>query len=132
MRVDYDYLKQILDICLDSELPTVDWDSFSALTSKNEHKFVFHLEIMVDRKLIESCSKNGSMGIEREHDAYGVCIIPWRLTANGHDFASSLTKPGVLTTIKEKFKTEGLSVVIDIAKSMASKQAEKLLDESFA
>ncbi|WP_323915770.1 hypothetical protein [Aeromonas caviae] len=63
MRVDYDYLKQILDICLDSELPTVDWDSFSALTSKNEHKFVFHLEIMVDRKLIESCSKNGSMGV---------------------------------------------------------------------
>ncbi|WP_323915636.1 hypothetical protein, partial [Aeromonas caviae] len=80
------------------------------------------------------CSKKWGdyLGIEREHDAYGVCIIPWRLTANGHDFASSLTKPGVLTTIKEKFKTEGLSVVIDIAKSMASKQAEKLLDESFA
>ena len=132
MRIDYDYLKKILDICLDSELPTVDWDSFKALTSEDEHKFVFHLEIMADKNLIESCLQSDSMGIERSYDGYGVCVIPWRLTADGHDFASSLTKPGVLTTVKERFKTEGLSVVIDIAKSIASKQAEKLLDESFS
>lgn len=132
MRIDYDYLKQILDICLDSELPTVDWNSFKALTSEDEHKFVFHLEIMADKYLIESCLKGDSMGIERDYDGYGICVIPWRLTADGHDFASSLTKPGVLTTLKERFKNEGLSVVIDIAKSIASKQASKILDESFS
>ena len=38
-----------------------------------------------------------------------------------------MAKPTVFAVIKEKFKEDGLSVVIDIAKKLANKQAEKLL-----
>jgi hypothetical protein len=52
----------------------------------------------------------------------------WRLTANGHDFASALNKPDVLSTLKEKFKDEGISSVMDIAKQLAQKYLEKKLE----
>ena len=129
MRIDYDYLKDILDVFLTCELPTVDWSSFTSLRKTDEHKFVFHIEILVDKGLIEGALKDRSIGISRTFDDYAVSVIPWRLTADGHDFAVSITKPSVLATIKEKFKSEGLSVVIDIAKKIAEKQAEKLLGE---
>ena len=130
MQIDYEYLKELLDVFLQSEEPTVNWRSFDSLRKEGEHKFVFHIEILVDKKLMEGALKDKSIGITRGFGGeYHVSVIPWRLTADGHDFAVSLNKPTVLTTIKEKFKTEGLSVVIDIAKTIASKQAEKLLGE---
>lgn len=128
MRIDYDYLKDIFNVFLTCELPTVDWDSFTSLRNGDDDKFVFHIEILVDKALIEGDLSDGSIGITRTFTGnYSVSIVPWRLTANGHDFAASITKPSVLATIKEKFKSEGISVVIDVAKKVAEKQAEKLL-----
>jgi hypothetical protein len=129
MNIDYDYIEKILEIFLQSTLPTANWNDFEPLRKGDEHKFVFHMEILADKNLVEGALKDKSMGISRTYNDYVIAVIPWRLTASGHDFALSLTKPGVLATIKEKFKTEGLSVVIDIAKQIASKKAEKLLGE---
>lgn len=130
MQINYDYLKDILDVFLTRELPTADWDSFASLRKTDENKFIFHIEILVDKGLIEGALRGKSIGISRTLEGkYTASIIPWRLTADGHDFAAAITKPSVLATIKEKFKTEGLSVVIDIAKKIAEKRAEKLLGQ---
>jgi len=53
MRIDYEYIKKIFEVFLESDLPTVDWDSFSKIREKDEHKFVFHIKIMVDKALME-------------------------------------------------------------------------------
>jgi len=129
MRIDYEYLGEIFNIFLESERPTANWNDFKDIIGDDEHKFVFHIEIMVDRFLIASTLENGSIGIMRTNSGYAVGIVEWRLTAEGHDFAAALTKPSILDTIKGKFQQEGLSAVIDIAKKIVSKQAERLLEE---
>jgi hypothetical protein len=127
MRIDYEYIEKILEIFLDSDVPTVNWRNFESLRGNDDHKFVFHIEIMVDKDLIASTLENGSIGIRRTAHDYTISIVNWRLTAEGHDFASAITKPSVLSTIKEQFQKEGLSVVINLTKKIAEKQAEKLL-----
>lgn len=129
MQIDYEYLKELLDVFLKSEEPTVNWKSFESLRNGDKNKLVFHIKILEDKKLIEGALREKSLGIIKDFNSskYIISVVPWRLTADGHDFAVSLNKPTVLTTIKEKFQTEGLSVVIDVVKTIVSKQAEKLL-----
>ena len=129
MKIDYEYIENILEVFLESELPTVDWESFSKIRNNDEHKFVFHIEIMVDKRLIVGALKDGKIGINRTYNDYIISIVPWRLTADGHDLANAITKPSILAIIQNKFKQEGLSAVIGIAKKIAEKQALKLLEE---
>lgn len=128
MRIDYEYIGQILRVFLDSESPTEDWDSFAELRADDGHKFVFHISILVDRRLMVGAFSPDEIGILHSLYDYVVSIVPWRLTADGHDFANALDKPSVMAEIQEKFKQEGLSVVIEIAKKIATKQANRLLD----
>ena len=129
MRIDYEYVEKILESFLDNKLPTMDWESFENLRGNDNHKFVFHIEIMVDKGLIIGALDDGDIGITRTYDDYVISVVPWRLTSEGHDFANALTKPSVLSTIQDKFKQEGLSAVIGISKKIAEKQAMKLLEE---
>ncbi|AAZ27648.1 DUF2513 domain-containing protein [Colwellia psychrerythraea] len=130
MRIDYEFIEQILEVFLNSDSPIVNWQNFDDLDSD---KFVFHMEIMADKNLVvginitgDLCLRNFSKGYP---DGYNIILVDWRLTADGHDFAAALTKPDILLTIKDKFRKEGLSAVIDVSKKIASKQVLKLLDE---
>ena len=134
MKIDYDYINKIFKVFLDAETPTVDWEAFSDLRGGDSYddKFIFHIRLMSDKHLISDTYGNSSMkslGIISTMTDYVINITQWRLTADGHDFSSAITKPAILTTITEKFKEDGLSVVIDIAKQLVQKQAEKLLGE---
>jgi hypothetical protein len=129
VRIDYSYIKEILEVFLESETPTANWNNFESLINNDDHKFVFHIEIMVDKNLIASTLESGKIGIKRSAHDYHVSVVEWRLTSDGHDFAAAIIKPSVLTTIKDKFQKEGLSAVIDISKKIAAKQAAKLLDD---
>lgn len=132
MRIDYEYLSRILDVFLEAAAPTVTYKNFEDLRQGDdgEHRFVFHIEILVDKELIVSVLENPKIGIKRDGQGnYMISIVPWRLTADGHDFASALIKPTILAKVKEKFAKEGLSAVIDIVKKLGEKQAEKYLGE---
>ena len=128
MRIDYEYLKSLLDVFLNSDKPTVDWNSFLSFHENDEHKFVFHIEICTDKELIVGAFKGGSIGISRGYDDYTVAVVPWRLTASGHDFAAALNKPSVISVIKDKLQSEGLSTVINVAKKLVENQALNLIE----
>jgi hypothetical protein len=132
MKIDYDYIKKICDVFLESETECV--NAFSSLNPEEE-KFVSHIKIMAEKQLISNVMGNSSfegLGFSQDlsqgnvHYTYPKRL--WRLTANGHDFASALNKPDVLSTLKEKFKDEGISSVMDIAKQLAQKYLEKKLE----
>ncbi len=108
MRIDYEYLQKILDVFLESELPTVTWNSFPKELVEDEHKMVFHLEILFDKGVIQSLHEYGKSGIHRSthSDEYTISISDWRLTADGHDFASALSKPDVISEISSKFREQ--------------------------
>jgi len=130
MRIDYVYLKEMLDVFLDSDLPVVTWNDFKKQRVENDHKLVFHLEILQDKDLIVGSLTNDNLGVRGISDNYMVHIKPWRLSSDGHDFANSLNKPDILATIINNFKEQGLSIVIDVAKKVAVKKATQYLEQN--
>jgi len=124
VRIDYEYIKSILDIFLESKKPTVDLNTFRSLHEANEDNFIFHVEICADKGLITGAFKDRSIGISLGHDGYYCSVVPWRLTADGHDFAAALNKPSIMGILKEKLKAESLSVVISVTKKLAERLVE--------
>jgi hypothetical protein len=130
MQIDYSYLATILESFLLSEKPVLDTDFFNDKIEDNGDKFFFHLVILSEQNLLSSALTNSTdLGIRYDFhsEEYNYSIVPLRLTAYGHDFANALNKPSVLEVIQTKFKNEGLSVVLDIAKAIVRKKAEELL-----
>lgn len=136
MQINYEYLNEIFKVFLDSELPTVDWESFEELRNGNEHDeiFIFHIRLLSDGRLISNINGESSiksLGILPTACDYVISITPWRLTLNGHDFANKLAKPEVLAVIKDKFKKDGLSTVMEVATEIVKQIANKKLEEIF-
>ena len=126
-------MKEILEIFLESKIPTSNWNDFITLHKDNEDKFVFHIRIMFDKNLIKTLSNDNKTGINQAYRGdeyeYSISITEWRLSSEGHDFASAIVNKNILNTIKKQFKEEGLSTIIDISKKIMIKKANKLLDE---
>ncbi|WP_261859256.1 hypothetical protein [Photobacterium sanguinicancri] len=122
-------MKKLLDVFLEHPVPTVNLDDLSELKDIGEHKFVHHMEILIDKGLICSVWPDSSLNFSRRHDKYKYPNSPIRLTADGHDFASELERPDTLKVITGRFKKEGLSVVIDVAKKLAKSRIEKELEK---
>lgn len=132
MKIDYSYLSNILSKFLDSPDPNIDFHSFGEEIGKDSNKFFFHLIILADKGLVCSATKEPSnIGVRYNgnNGEYDYWITPLRLTAAGHDFADAITKPSINETIIGKFKDEGFSAVIDIAKKLALKRAEEMFED---
>lgn len=56
-------------------------------------------------------------------------IIPLRLTASGHDFASDLSKPGVIEKLVTAFKDAGPRESAKIVSVLAVKSIQKRIDK---
>lgn len=130
MRVDYRYVRDFLNVFLDSESSTVDFNDFDALRkAEGDEKFVFHFELMADRAFIVGALESGRLGIKRSpHGEFSISVVPLRLTADGHDFATALDSPKVLSTVTTKLAKFGISVVADIAKKLATSAATGLVE----
>lgn len=134
MRVDSEYLKEMLERVLDHDCADFNIDLFSDLwRNVDDHKvekFVFHMELLADQCLIDDPKGTGDIGIVRTYDAdkYTVAIKDLRLTAQGHSFASALNKPGVFKILKEKFVDEGPIECVKATIALSSKMAENKLN----
>jgi hypothetical protein len=98
------------------------------MVEDDQDKFAFHVDLLGDKALIVDRTEQCVHIKKNSHD-YVFAIADWRLTAEGHEFASALVKPTVLTTIKEKFQDEGFTAVIDVAKQIGVKLLEKKLND---
>jgi len=128
MRIDYKYLNQILENFLEATSPNLSWKEFEEFHTSDADKFVFHMRILNDRQLVVPLRDVDTLGILEDYPGeYHVSVIPWRLSADGHDFAAALSKPEILSAILTKFKDEGIGAVVGVAKALAEKQIEKLI-----
>ena len=82
-----------------------------------------------DLGLLTAVDGEYGLGIREMDGDYNIIVRPWRLTAKGHDFAVGLSKPNILDQIRTQFQEEGLSVVVDIVRKLATAQATKHLGE---
>jgi hypothetical protein len=134
MRIEVEYLKDFLEIALDHDEPyfRLDHKDIKPLwfnDDKKLNKLVFHMEILRDQGLIENASGSGSLGFQRMgNGGYTVSIIPLRLTAQGHQFAADLAKPGVIEQLKKSFIDSGPTEVVKIVLALGGKILDKKLD----
>lgn len=134
MKLDYELISEILAKFVESEKSIVDINDFVELYEQDSQKLAHHMIIMQEKRLITGAFSHGGLGIDLEYregkDIYEFAAdTPWRITSEGYDFAAALNKPTVLSEIKTRFQKEGLSVVIDVANKIATKQATKYLDD---
>lgn len=140
MRIDIEYIKYFLDAVLEHNEPDfrIDIEKLKPLWLNDDeklNKLVFHMEIMEDQHLIESSINTSGIGFQRVGGGGGFSfsIIPLRLTAQGHQFAADLSKPGVVeklaTTFKDAGPTETVKVVFALGKNFIDRQLKDLLDE---
>ncbi|TQV85936.1 DUF2513 domain-containing protein [Aliikangiella coralliicola] len=137
MRIDQEYLKNILDRILEHKSADFDLNLFLELWNNEEdvdaqHKFVFHLELLEDQGFIASSTSINGIGIRRSSnkaDPYNLALTPLRLTSSGHDFAAALNKPDVFKILKEKFNNDGPFEFVKAAIMLSTKAAEKKLTD---
>lgn len=132
MKPDYEYIIEILNVFIDSDKTNLRINDFDDCIKKDKNKFYFNILILQDKNILEGASDSRNIGIEfnGNNDSYNTWSVPWRLTADGHDFAKNILKPEIKETILSKFKSEGFSAIIDITKKLALKRAEKLLADA--
>jgi hypothetical protein len=130
MRINYDFIKDMLNRALDHPAAQFDLNLFHDLWDEEskEATFFFHLEILDDLNVIENTTGRSGLGFKRcGSGQYTISIVPLRLTAKGHDFASALTKAGVLETLKTTFKNAGPAEMIKATFGIAAKITEAQL-----
>lgn len=140
MRIDYEYLKNILEIILDNDHPDfrIDHPRIKPLwinDAEEKSKLIFHMEILADQGLVEAAIPSQSgLGFRRSGDGgFAISVIPLRLTSKGHQFAADLSKPGVFELLATKFKElgpgEGIKAVFKVGTKIAESQIDSMLKD---
>ena len=133
MRIDFEYLKNLLEIVLEHDQPDFDLnhEKLKPLWSNDDeektYKLIFHMETLEDQNLIESSTSLHGIGFSRHSGGFTISIKPLRLTAQGHQFAADLSKPGVIDQLITSFKEAGPNEVVQIVFALGKKVLEKKL-----
>jgi hypothetical protein len=132
MKIDIQYIKNLLDIILEHNHPDfrIDIPEIKRLWSNDEtlNKLVFHMEILEDQYLIESSTSSEGIGFRRmSNGTFTVSVKPLRLTAEGHQFSADLSKPGVIEQLTKSFQELGPAETIKVAFTLGQKAIEEKL-----
>ncbi|HDC1418110.1 TPA: DUF2513 domain-containing protein [Salmonella enterica] len=133
MKIDYDYLKEVLSAFLNSKKPSITIRDlgFYEKSPEDLSKLIFHLTLLVDQGLI----RDSGLKYFTFKDITGICFsgdgIPHGgecdmvLTSEGHDFAMALSQNPILERIKKDFSEAPMAA----AKQIATKLFTKLLND---
>ena len=135
MKIDLEYLRDFLAAVQEHDEPDfrIDHPDIKPLWKDDDEgtkKLVFHMEILEDQGLIESSISSPGLGFVRTgYGAVNVSLKPLRLTAQGHQFAADLSKPGVFEKIKTSFNDCGPTETIRVVFALGSRFLESKLDK---
>ncbi|CAK8724973.1 hypothetical protein KKHLCK_15520 [Candidatus Electrothrix laxa] len=95
--------------------------------------FVFHFEILQDQDLIVGTVSDKDLVVRNVYvdgtSKISLRSNPMRLTADGHQFASDLNKPGIVDQLTTTFKDAGPKEVVKIVFSLGKKALDKKFEE---
>jgi hypothetical protein len=133
VKIDQDYLKNLLEACQASEKPTFDIEDLKAAgCDYNDKRFEFHMMILTDQGFIERDDGDPGFGLTKSLDGFpSWSVLPLRLTASGHQFIEALSNKEVWAAIKHGFKDASIAtlktVSLKLLEGYAKKKIEKLL-----
>ena len=138
MKVDYEYLKKLLEAFEKTQKPYPLISEIASLSDEVDNQFVFHIGILHDQGFIQYLSRGGQSPFEADSDERDDFI--WfdcnlRLTAQGYDFLSALHQKNIWNAIKGDLKDNSIETIWKVAQGVvtkiASTQLQKYIDDSF-
>lgn len=95
-----------------------------------DDKFLFHIQILEDQKLIECLDKKSDLGYEITLGGeYKWNSRPLRLTATGHEFAEAMNKSEIWEILKHEFRDASLTTLKSAATSLLTAFAKKQINK---
>jgi len=129
MKVDIDYVKNLLEACEAMPEPTFDIEALKAAGIEyDDDEFVFHMQYLDDLGFIEREDKDPGFGLTRSLDGFkSWAVLPLRLTARGHQFIEALRNKEVWATIKTGFRDASIETLWGVSKKLLESYTEKKL-----
>ena len=135
MKINYDYLKKLLETFASSDKAVIDYNVLkSATLTADANTFLFHLQQVEDEGCIERADKKPGLGyvFSMKGDGITWAVVPLRMTSSGFQFLA-LRNKDILNILKTEFKDDSLRTIRTIAKQLLEnylmKKTEGLLDE---
>ncbi|WP_444926409.1 DUF2513 domain-containing protein [Microbulbifer sp. TRSA002] len=139
MRVNLDYMAELLVVFLEADSAHVDLNNFKksdvAIESGSgfSENFIFHIQIALDNQLIGTrkgvANTLKDIGISFSTNGTAISwIVPLRLTQTGHDFAATLANKEVLERLKTEFKDAPFKSLFDGGQKLLQHILKKKLD----
>jgi hypothetical protein len=140
MRIDLDYMAELLDVFLEADaahisFPEIERSGIQVLGESGlDEKFLFHFQLAAENSLISNrdLQVNGhkSLGITIVAGG-GVTLVssPIRLTQLGHDFANALQNKEVLAKLRSELKGAPFRVLFEGSQKLLEHVLKKKLDQ---
>ena len=140
MKVDLDYMGEILAVFIESDEAHTTFNDFAAkdLKLQNDNgetnqKLLFHIQIAIDNYFLGTSTSNTihnlkDIGISATDTELALSIRKMRLTQRGHDFAKTLQNKEVLIKLKSEFKDAPFNVIFDGGQKSLQHYFKKKLD----
>ena len=133
MKIEPEYLKDLLEACQASEKPTFNIEDLKAAgLDYGDPMFEFHMRILTDQRFIEQDDGDPGFGLTKSLDGFlSWSVLPLRLTASGHQFIEALSNKEVWTAIKSGFATASIvtlkKVAIDLLEGFARRKVAEFI-----
>lgn len=126
MQIDYDYLKELLEAFAEAPRPTTDIEELKSRGIEyDSDQFLFHMEILQDKGLIEQPDGDPGIGVSRSVDGFvSWGAVPLRMTAAGHEFLDGMRNEAAMTVVKRDFKHAGIETVKAVFKAACEESAK--------
>jgi hypothetical protein len=133
MIIDQEYLREILNTFIESPRSYIWVADIVEKGIEIDDKFLFHIQILEDQRLIECLDKKSEIGYEITLGGnFEWKSRPLRLTASGHEFIEAINRPEIWEILKEEFRDASLSTLKSTATALliafAKKQINKYLE----
>jgi repressor of nif and glnA expression len=129
MKIDQEYLKEMLEAFQSAENPTTDIQELEQKGLKYlENAFIFHLQILADQGFVQ---REQGDGLGYRKGAQGDVlwsVVPLRLTAQGHEFIEALKHSEVWDTIKSEFQDASIGTLWKVSKGLLEGYTKKKVE----
>lgn len=132
MKVDFDYLKQLLEGFEEVPKPFPTILEIANASSEVDNQFAFHMGILHDQGFLQYLTTRGQSPFEPNYDdpdEFSWCDCNVRLTAQGHNFLAVLRQKTIWKAIKDDLKDNSIETIWKVAQSMATKIATSHLEK---
>ena len=132
MRIDYEYLKTVLQAFAAAPKPVTDIEELKERgVTDDVDQFLFHMAILEDKAFIEQEDHEPGFGMQRSVDGFvSWAAVPLRLTAAGHEFLAGLEDQQTWNIVKRDFKNSSIETLKTLFK-VASEEITKAAVKTF-